>query len=278
MIRLVKIELTKIFRKSRTYISFGGIAILVILIEASILIDGQGILNFLTQSLSGSFYFQGNLLNGYLISFVIINTLWIHIPLLIALVTGDIVASESNLGTFRIVLTRPVSRSSLLLAKFIAAIIYTCLVVIFLGVFSLTIGLALFNKGDLIVFTNKINILPENDLLWRFAAAYGFGILSMIVVAALSFLLSVFSNNSVGPIVGTLVIIIAFTIISTFEIPFFSKLRPFLFTTYLNSWRLFFEFDIKSAFIVKSIIHLFINALVFYLASLIIFNKRDILT
>ena len=248
------------------------------LIEISIWIDGKRILEFVTHNLSESFYFQGNLLNGYLISYIILNTLWIHIPFLVAFVAGDLIAGEANNGTFRLVLTRPISRQSLLFAKFSAGLIYSTLLVLFLGLLSLIFGVLIFGKGDLIVIQSKINIIPQHDLVWRFVYAFLFGILSMGVVTSLAFMLSAFASNSIGPIIGTIAIIIVFSIITSFEIPVFSNLKPILFTSYLNSWRLFFEFELNKILLFKSIFHLILNLLIFYTISILYFKQRDILS
>jgi ABC-2 type transport system permease protein len=50
-------------------------------------------------------------------------------------------------------------------------------------------------------------------------------------------MLSVFAENSIGPIVTTMSIIIVCTIISTMDLPLFTKINPFLFTSYMTSWK-----------------------------------------
>ncbi len=276
--KLVKIELFKIFRKPRSYIGIAVIIFIVLLIEISVWIDGQNILDFITQNLYDSFYFQGNLVNGYLISYLVLNTLWIHIPILVAFVAGDIISGEANSGTLRVILSRPIKRTQLLLAKFIACISYSTLLIFLLGFLSLFFGLIIFGKGDLIVITNKINILPQQGLILRFVYAFGFGILSMGVISTLSFMLSAFSNNSIGPIVGTIAIIIGFNIISSFQLPVFSKISPYLFTSHLNSWIKFFSYSIDTGLILKSIVHLSVNILLFLIITLIYFKRKDILS
>ena len=96
MLTLVNIELYKIFKKWRTYIGFIAIAVLVPVIQLAMLAEGERSLDFMTRNLQQSFVFVGNLLNGYLISYIILNSLVVHIPFLIALVTGDLLAGEAN--------------------------------------------------------------------------------------------------------------------------------------------------------------------------------------
>ena len=59
------------------------------------------------QGVTDQFDIHGNILNGYLVAYLILQSLLIHIPLLVALVAGDALAGEANMGTLRLVLTRP---------------------------------------------------------------------------------------------------------------------------------------------------------------------------
>ena len=105
MLTLLQIELFKIFRRSRTYISFAAIAAIVLLIQLAFYLDGDAYIQFMLQSLTDTFTVDGNILNGYLICYLILQTLLIHVPLLIALVAGDMIAGEANMGTLRLLIS-----------------------------------------------------------------------------------------------------------------------------------------------------------------------------
>lgn len=220
----------------------------------------------------------GNLVNGYLISFLVLNFLWVHVPLLVVIVTGDIFSGEAQSGTFRLLLTRPVSRSGLVTAKFIAGIVYTFVLMIFFAIISLGISLIWFGKGDLMVIFNSVSILPEDDLLWRFILAYVYGFIGMTAIAALSMLFSAMANNSLGPILTTMAIIILFTMISSFNLSIFAAIQPFLITSYLDSWQLVFSFEVDTGQIIFDASVLLLHILVFYFITLVYFNRKDILT
>ena len=278
MRKLISIKQKKIFKRNRSYIGIVAIVLMVIFIQAGTYLEGQKVLDFVMQNLRDTFLFQGNLLNGYLTTYINLNTLYIHLPLLVVIVTGDLIAGESNAGTFRLLLTRPVSRSKILTAKFISGSIYAIALVFILAFLSLLPGIAFFGRGDLMVIGSKINIFEQNDVMWRFLAAFSFGLLSMVCIAALSFLLSLFSSNSLGPVIATMSLIIIFTIISEIDITIFRTIRPFLFSTYMNSWRLFFEIPLRGGLILKSASVLCGHIIVFYICSLIIFRKKSILS
>ncbi|HYE56563.1 MAG TPA: ABC transporter permease, partial [Chitinophagaceae bacterium] len=134
---LIQLELFKIFRKPRTYIAFGAITALIVLIQIGFYADGESFLNFGMQSLTASFTIEGKVLNGYFMCYVILQLLLVHVPLLIALVAGDLVSGEANMGTLRLLMTKPISRTEFLLSKFIAASVYTFLLLIWMAVLSL---------------------------------------------------------------------------------------------------------------------------------------------
>jgi len=278
MYTLVKIELYKIFRKWRTYIGFAAIGVLVPVIQTAMYFQGAHFLEFMTRSFRDSFVFVGNLLNGYLIAYFILGSLTIHIPFLIALVAGDLLAGEATAGTYRMLITRPVSRLKLVSAKFIAGLIYTNLLVLWLAIISLGLGLIIFGVGELIVIKDVIIIFAQNDILWRFMFAYAFAALSMSVVMALGFLFSSLVENAIGPIVTTMTVIIIFTIFSAINIDFFRMIKPYLFTNYMSTWRLIFDDPIDYNEIIKNCLVLTGHIIGFFGIALFIFKRKDILT
>ena len=279
MWQLIKIELFKIFKKPRTYIAFAAIAAIVFLIQLALYVDGKAYLGFILQSLEETFEVQGNILNGYFVCFIVLQTLLVHVPLLIALVSGDVIAGEANMGTLRLLLTKPVSRTTLMLAKFFATVTYTIMLLTFMAVLALFGSMLLFGTGDMINLKSEmVIILDASDIFWRYMAAFAFASLSMITVCSLAFLLSVLAENSIGPIIGTMAIVIVFTILTTMDIPFFNALKPFLFTNHMLNWKGFFDRPVNNMEVLKSAAVLVIHAFLFVSLAILIFRKKDILT
>ena len=276
---LVRIELLKIFRKWRTYIGFIAIGILVPLLHLAMYLEGQESIDFVTRNLRDSFILVGNLLNGYWISYIILNALTIHIPFLITLVAGDLLAGEATAGTYRLLVIRPISRLQIVTSKFLASLIYTSVLILFLSFMSLVIGLIIFGSGELIVTgSNAIIIFEKSDVLWRFFLAYSFAILSMMVVASLAIFFSSLVENAIGPIVATMAIIIIFIILSAFDVEILKELKPYLFTSYMMNWRDLFDDPVNLTEIMKSIFVLTGHIIVFFALTSFIFNKKDILS
>ncbi len=279
MTELIKIELFKIFKKWRTYIGFIAIGLLVAIIQTAMYYEGQKSLDFMTRNLQNSFLFVGNLLNGFFISYLILNMLAVHIPFLITLVAGDLLAGESTAGTYRIFLTRPVSRLQVLSSKFIAGNIYTFSLILWLAIVSLGIGAILFGFGELIVIkSSTVIIFDRNDVLWRFLLAYGFAALGMSVVCSLAFFFSSLVENAIGPIVATMAVIIVFVIVSAINIEVFRSIKPYLFTNYILSWRLIFSDPIDTSKLLNAVLILLGHIVLLYGVTVFIFKRKDILS
>lgn len=288
---LLQIELHKIFRRPRTYIAFAAIILLIGIIQFGLKVDGKGYMDFMMHDLKDSLDITGVLLNGYFVCYVILQLLLVHVPLLISLIAADMISGEANMGTLRFLLTKPVSRTQFILAKFLAATIYTLLLLTVMAFLALFVSMWIFGTDDMLLRkTNYIVILQHNDVFWRYAGAFGFAAVAMTTVAALGFLLSVFAENSIGPIVTTMSIIVVLTILSTMSIPIFELIKPFLFTTYMNNWKEFFDERVNDnnvaiigsiqnpERIITSLLVLAAHIVVFVGAAILVFRRKDILS
>lgn len=291
MWKLLQIELFKIFKRPRTYISFGAVGLLVLIIQFGLKSDGKEYIDFMLRDLSVSFDVQGNILNGYLVCFIILQLLLVHVPLLITLISGDLISGEANMGTLRLLLTKPVSRTQIILAKFLAAAIYTFLLLAWMAILALFVSMALFGTDDMLnLKSGYIVQLKTNDIFWRYICAFGFAAIAMLTVAALGFFLSIFAENSIGPIIATMSIIVTFTILSTLDIPVFNAIKPFLFTTHMIGWKGFFDVKVNEnneailgsvqnlAKVLQAVGVLIIHIVGLLIASIFVFNKKDVLS
>lgn len=296
MWNLLRIELFKIFKRPRTYIAFGAIAIIVFLFQIALWFDGKTYIDLILGNIDTSFdfseQFKHRLLNGYFICFAILNILLIQMPLLVALISGDAIAGEANMGTLRLSLTKPVSRTQYMVGKFLASFIYTLALLVFLAILALFGSMLLFGTNDLVIFrSTSIHQMTSDDVFWRYIAAFAYATIALTTVSSLAFLLSVFAENAIGPIIATMSIVIVFTILSEMNIPFYDKtVKPYLFTTHMVAWKGFFYVKsntegatIKGSIenlpaIFKSLSILLTYIFVFTGSAIRIFRKKDILS
>ncbi len=289
---LIQIELFKIFRRPRTYIAFAAITGLIGVIQFGLKLDGEAYVNFMMRDINSSLAVEGKILNGYQVCYVVLQILLVHVPLLISLVAADMISGEANMGTLRIMLTKPISRTKFLLAKFMATMVYTLLLLVWLAVMALFVNMLIFGTDDLFLMKSQyIVLLKENDVFWRYVCAFGFAALAMTTVAALGFLFSLFAENSIGPIVATMSVIIFFTILSTLSsIPIFNVIKPYLFTTHMIGWKEFFDIKVNDANeaiigsiqnpqrIINSSLVLLAHIVGFVGISVWVFKKKDVLS
>lgn len=272
-------EFLKIAAKPRSYLGVGAISIIIAIILIALKLDGHNFVSFATRPFEQSLSFEGNILNGNLVAFIILQMLIIHVPLLIALVTGDLVSGESAMGTIRLLLTKPISRTSLLFSKYLAGCIYTFIFLLWMGFIALGIGKFIFGSGDLVVLNSDGLIILQNaDLGWRFLTGFAVAYLSLVMIATLSLTLSCFSENSIGPIVSTMAVIILFSIMGALNVPILQKIQPYLFTTHMLAWRSFFEDPLPYDKIFSSISILIIHIVVLLGVAVYKFNRKDILS
>jgi ABC-2 type transport system permease protein len=270
-------EFIKILAKPRSYIGVGALTLLIGIIIFAMKADGESIVSFVTASFEQTLSFNGHIVNGNLIAFIILQMLIVHIPLLVALITGDLISGEAAMGTIRMLATKPISRTQIVLSKFIAGAVYTLFLTIWLGFLALIVSRFIFGTGDLIVLNSDgLVILQDADILWRFGLGFIVAFLALLTVSTLSICLSAFAENSIGPIVSTMAIIILFTIIGTLDVTVFDSIKPYLFTTHMASWRSFFEDPVPFDDIKQSIIVLVVHNVVLVAIAIFKFSKKDI--
>lgn len=270
-------EFIKILAKPRSYIGIGALTLLICIILFAMKADGSSFISFVTSSFEQTLSFNGTILNGNLIAFIILQMLIVHIPLLVALVTGDLISGEAAMGSVRMLATKPISRTKIVISKFIAGAVYTFILTLWLIFLSLFVSKFIFGSGDLIVLNSEgLVILKEQDILWRYGLSFMVAFLSLLTVSSVSICFSAFAENSIGPIVSTMAVIILFTIIGSMEVSVFQNIKPFLFTTHMASWRSFFEDPVPYSKIFNSIIILVVHNILLVSIAIIKFNKKDI--
>jgi ABC-2 type transport system permease protein len=276
ILNLLKNELVKIIKRKRSYISFSLIIVLIPFIVGAIDHGGNTLEKSLYGQLADSFLFVGSLINGYLATYIIIAILISHMPFLSTIVASEIVSGEYSKSTFRMYLSRPISRRKVLLSKLIIVFIYTTLLMFFFIFYSLLISTLWLGKGDLAVFHKGLLFLSENDVIWRFLLAFILSNIVMITVSSLCFFISTISSNSVTPIIITISIVFIGTAISLIPIDLFQLINPYLFTGYINIFLTAFYDPIPWFTVLKMTIVCSFWSFIFILLSFYIFEKRDI--
>ena len=155
---MLQIELFKISRRPRTYIAFAAIMAIVAIFQFAFKADGQSYMDLMLQSVKDDFTFERmEAINGYFMCYIILNTLLIQVPILVALIAADSISGEANMGTLRLIASRPVSRTQIILVKFAAATIFTFFLLLWMAVTALLFSIIIFGKM-VILLTMQRNI------------------------------------------------------------------------------------------------------------------------
>jgi|TARA_B110000263_G_C15309206_1_gene512105 ABC-2 type transport system permease protein len=278
MLGLIYNELLVLGGRWRSYIGFIGISILMPLILWGFYQGGEELHKDYVRELGGTFMVVGSILNSFLATYIIMNTLWIHIPFLVTLAAGDSVAADGANGIFRTTLTRPVSRIKILISKLFSTYIYTASLLIFCAFWSLGIGSIILGTGDLIVIDNGILILDESQAWIRMAFSFFLAILVMCTISTICFMFSAMVNNAVGPIIGTMFLIIVGYMIIGIPLEIFEKIEPYIFVKYFNVWWDAFKDPIPWGEIGKKLGVLGLYSAVCFGIATFVFLKKDIKT
>ena len=269
-------ELNKILKRKRTYISFLLIGILIPFIVGAISNGGTTLEKSIYGQLSDSFFFIGSLLNGYLATYIIIAVLINHMPFLSTIIASDIFSGEYSRSTFRMYLTRPISRTKVLFSKVIVVLAYTSILMGFFFLYSLIISMLWLGTGELAVFHKGILLLSGDEVIQRFALAFLISNYVMLTISLLCLLISAISKNSVTPIIITISIVFVGTAITYIPIELFKLINPYLFTGYIHSFLRAFHDPIPWSHMASLIITCTIWSTLFIFLALFFFNKKDI--
>jgi ABC-2 type transport system permease protein len=171
--------------------------------------------------------------NGVFLTLVVLSLMLVLIlPLAMAVVAGDSIAGEANMGTLRGLLTVPAGRTRLLAVKYAAIIVFglaTCLLVA--GV-SLIMGLILFNTGPVTLLSGTT--VPLANGVLRVLVVTVYAAVAMSALGAIGLAASTFTQHPVGAIAGTLVVVVASEIAD--QVPQLSGIHPILPSHFWLAW------------------------------------------
>ncbi len=155
------------------------------------------------------------------------------LPVVAALVAGDIVANEDGNGTLKTILTRSVDRGQVFAAKALAAMTYAAVAVFVSAAVATAAGVASWGFSSLRTLSGTVVSAPE-ALLLVFAANAVY-LIPLFTVASIGVLLSTVARNSAAAVVATIGLVILLFIIA--EIPGLEGIQPYLLTEQFQSWQ-----------------------------------------
>jgi ABC-2 type transport system permease protein len=155
------------------------------------------------------------------------------LPVVAALVAGDIFANEDGNGTLKTILTRSVDRGQVFAAKAMAAFTYATVVVLFTATVATLAGIGSWGFHSVTTFSGTVVSAPEALLLvLGINLAY---LIPLFAIASIGLMLSAVTRNSAGAVVGTIGLVILLFIVA--QIPGLEGIQPYLLTEQLQNWQ-----------------------------------------
>lgn len=211
----------------------------------------------------------------------------LFLPLLVIVVASDIVSTEVTDGTIKLLLTRPVKRWKILLSKYITLVIFTTITVMATGIFTYLIsglffgyagwGAPMFTGFTSVsgaLDTSHVQVVPQWKLILM---NYGLGWLAQLVVATLSFMVSVLVRGTAAGMGVMLATLIGGNILVQLAADF--PLAKYIFVTHLQLTDFINgqPFPVPDVTMNFSIVVLLLWGIAGLIVSFYTFTKRDVL-
>jgi ABC-2 type transport system permease protein len=194
------------------------------------------------------------------------------LPLIAALVAGDIVAAEDGNGTLKTILTRSVDRGQVFAAKTLAAFTYAAIAVFLSAIVATVAGVAAWGFNHVVTFSGTVVSAPEGLLLvFASNAVY---LIPLFAVVAFGLLLSTATRNSAAAVVGTIGFTILLFIVA--QIPGIEAIKPYLLTEQYENWHGLLRTPTDWAPILHSLWLCALYAGASLFAAYLVFLRRDV--
>ncbi|MBO0842909.1 MAG: ABC transporter permease [Nocardioides sp.] len=172
-------------------------------------------------------------INGFSLALLVLGfaSQWV-LPLLTAVVAGDIFASEDHHGTWKTILTRSAGRSSVFAAKTIAALGFAVIVLLVLSASTIASATYVGGHGALTGLTGQL--IPAHEAYRLVSYAWLSTIPPTIAFTGLAILMSVWTRNVAAGVATPVVLGMAMQLVGSMG--GVEPLRPYLPTTAYEAW------------------------------------------
>jgi ABC-2 type transport system permease protein len=171
--------------------------------------------------------------NGFALSLLVLSfaAQWV-LPLLTAVVAGDIFASEDQHGTWKTVLTRSTSRAQLFWAKTVTAGGFALLMLVLLAASTIISSLLVLGQDPMLGLSGQT--IPAATALKLVTASWATMLAPTLGFTCLAIVLSVWSRNPAVGIATPVVLGMVMQLVGA--LGGVEPIRPFLLTTPFEAW------------------------------------------
>jgi ABC-2 type transport system permease protein len=281
MIRDVLFELLKMTTQKKNYITLGGYILFFTLCCVAFCTSTES-LSAMIGSLEMDRTAAARYLDGFFFArILLVPTFIVLMPLVMAALGGDCIAGESQEGSLKLYMTRPRSRTRLVLTKFcaiyIAGFFYSC----FFACTGLLAGLLIFGMAPVqvllvpgSVFGSTTSVMHNSEALIRYFATALYFSFSLMTLGSIALFLSTIFNRMSSAAIAVLTLYFVSYVVAS--LPISGTLRPYLVSEIMNNAFLFWLDPVPMGKLCANLATLAIYICSFLLASVISFNCKDI--
>lgn len=275
MLAILQTELYKLIKQGKTWYAIAAVLVLELLILSTAYFQGETILDLLLENLKDSFYFEGDLLNGNLLIYVVLNSLWFNLPIILIIITSSLITEDYKDRTLQTSMLQAIPKWKYITVKYITTILFTLLVISMMCCSTFALAYGIFGSGDLIVYLGNLNFFPASEAFKRICLAFASGTLSMIFYTSVSITIGIILKDSAKTWIASAFFLIVCSLLlkietglGSWEVLFFPKLT--------NSWQQFFYYQLNWTSIYTSNLFLILYTILFIAIGIRIFQKKDI--
>jgi|AntAceMinimDraft_12_1070368.scaffolds.fasta_scaffold92170_2 ABC-2 type transport system permease protein len=192
--------------------------------------------------------------------------------ILVAMFTGDTVASEASWSTLRYLLIAPVPRRRLLTIKLAVALLLSFVSIVVLVGFSYLVGIIAFGSGNL--STPTAGEFSNTEALWRMSIISVYIFITLLFAAGIAFLMSVLTDVPLGAVGSAVVIVIVLNILDAIEA--LGDLRQWLPTDYGAAWIGALNREIDWSGMSRGVTYSVVSFIIFITIAYLRFDRKDI--
>jgi ABC-2 type transport system permease protein len=219
--RFLRSELRLIFGRRRNQAGLLVLAVVPVIIAIAVKVSAPG------PRGDGPAFFGAITGNGLFVPLAALTIeMTLFLPLAVAVISGDSIAGEANLGTLRYLLAVPVGRTRMLAVKYTAIAIFALLATALVTAVGIVIGVALFHGGSMTLLSGAQ--VGFGDGLLRVAGAMLYLSVQFAALGAIGLFLSTLTEQPIAAMVALVVLTVGMFILDS--IPQLSWLGPWLLT------------------------------------------------
>lgn len=272
----LRAELWKLFARKRSYLGFVSFALLQVVLWFVIkLLKGEDKIR--TQIALYGESFEKYVSAPTLALMIMSISVFILGVLYLALVSGDIVAKESEDGQMRLLLARPISRLRLLALKFFSCSLYAVALMLFASLAAMVLGVVVRGFGGglcTLVPEQGVGFFDGEEGIRRYVLGSLILGLTMTVASSVGFFLSCFKIKPAAATIGALSYILIDFIV--FKSPFMTTSKHLLLTKHMSVWSQVFIEQIPWAVITRGLTVIMAVNLSLFVLGAAVFSSRDL--